>query len=104
MKKMEVTDIWEIQSELIRDWDDSGKAVCKLAYYADKFSGSFEKFLTHCTHCGGNWGGLLLSGIRELYPEIYEAIPEKMGRNAFADLIHLLRLLGVEFDEEKKDA
>lgn len=104
MKRMEVTDIWEIQSEIIRDWEEAGKAVCKLAYYADKFGGSFEKFLTHCTTCGGNWGGLLLSGIRELYPEIYEAIPEKMGRNAFADLIHLLRLLGVEFDEEKKDA
>lgn len=23
-----------------------------------------DEFLTHCTACGGNWGGMLLSGLR----------------------------------------
>lgn len=98
MKKIEVSDILEIQSVVIRDWGDAGKTVCKLAYYADKFNGNFEKLLTHCTPCGGNWGGLLLSGIKQLWPDVYEAIPDNMGKSAFVDLVHLLSLLGVDFD------
>ena len=98
-------EIQEFQSTLIKDWGEAGNTVCELAYHMDKFGGTFEKFLTYCTPCGGNWGGLLLSGIKELYPEIYEVIPEKMGKNAFCDIIRLLQLLGVEFDgEETKDA
>ena len=42
-----------------------------------------------------NWGGMLLTGVRDLYPEIWEAIPEDMGVFAFASICNLLILLGV---------
>lgn len=57
------------------------------------------KFLDHCVCCGGDWGQMLLSGIKELYPKVYDAIPEDMGRFAFADICYVLNLLNVDTDK-----
>lgn len=57
----------------------------------------------HCIACGGDWGAMILTGIKDLSPATYEAIPEKMGSNgfkAFSNLITLLYFLGVDTDSE----
>ena len=56
---------------------------------------TMDEFLTHCTACGGNWGGMLLTGINKLYPEVYEVIPDDMGVFAWYCINITLSLLGV---------
>ena len=56
---------------------------------------SMDNFLTHCTACGGDWGGMLLTGLRELYPEVWEAVPDDMGILAWQGICTTLTLLGV---------
>ena len=66
------------------------------------FNGNCAEFLKHCTACGGNWGGMLLTGIKTLFPSVYEALPEKLGRNgieAFDSLVTVLNLCGVDTAE-----
>ena len=62
----------------------------------EPFNGKVASFLDHCTACGGNWGGMFLSGIKELWPSVYEAIPQKMGSNAFVAIAYTLTLCGVD--------
>ena len=57
---------------------------------------SMKDFLSHCTACGGDWGAMLLTGIKALYPDVYDAIPDNMGSLAWACLCTTIRLLGVE--------
>lgn len=56
---------------------------------------TINDFLTHCTACGGNWGGMLLTGIHELWPEVWEAIPDDMGVFAWNGICTTLALLNV---------
>ena len=66
------------------------------------FNGNSAAFVNHCTACGGNWAGTLLTGIKALYPEVYAAIPEKLGRNgaeAFENVCYVLQLCGVNTAE-----
>lgn len=56
---------------------------------------TMNEFMTHCTACGGNWGGMLLTGLQKLYPEVYEAIPDDMGMFAFRGICETLALLGI---------
>lgn len=63
-----------------------------------------DDFLNHCFLCGGNWGGMFLTGIKELYPKIYSLIPEKLGKNgndAFVNICYLLTLLNVDWRKEE---
>ena len=60
---------------------------------------SMREFLNHCTAMGGNWGGMLLSGIRKLYPEVWEAIPDDMGIYNWQCLCATIRLLNVHTEE-----
>ena len=57
---------------------------------------TMKDFLSHCTACGGNWGGMLLTGIKQLWPAVWDAIPDEMGHFAWACLCNTLTLLGVE--------
>ena len=57
---------------------------------------TMEDFLKHCTACGGNWGGMLLTGLKELYPEVWEAIPENMGLLAWIGICETLYLLDIK--------
>lgn len=59
---------------------------------------TMKDFLSHCTACGGNWGGMLLTGIKELWPAVWDAIPDNMGHHSFICLCITLTLLGVEQD------
>ena len=54
------------------------------------------EFLTHCTACGGDWGTMLLTGIKALYPEVYDAIPDNMGHFAFRCICDTLELLQIK--------
>ena len=56
---------------------------------------SNDEFLSHCTACGGNWGAMLLTGIKALWPEVYDAIPEDMGILAWNCISATIGLLGV---------
>lgn len=80
------------------NWGDD---VLVTACLAKKTPMTFREFLNHCTACGGNWGGMFLSGVRELWPEVWDVIPEDMGVNAFYTICSLLILLGVDTSEEE---
>ena len=56
---------------------------------------TMKEFLNHCTACGGNWGGMLLTGINKLYPDVYDAIPDDMGPFAWSGICTTLSLLSV---------
>ena len=80
-------------------WNDTvAEKACK-AYTHEQ---TFDEFLKTCTACGGNWGGMLLTGIDEQWPEVWKAIPDDMGHNAFDTILALLILLGVQFPEEQE--
>lgn len=83
------------QNELVENWGDNGKEVVALCFKAEKFNGSTSDFLKYCTACGGNWGGMFLSGVRALYPEVWDTIPEDMGVFAWSCICSVLILLGV---------
>lgn len=57
---------------------------------------SFKDFLSYCSPCGGDWGQMVLTGIKELYPTIYNMIPEDMGVFAFDCLVELLNILNID--------
>lgn len=87
--------ITSAQNELVENWGDAGKEVVALCFQARKFNGNTSSFLKFCTACGGNWGGMFLSGVRALYPEVWEAIPEDLGVYAFSSICNVMLLLGV---------
>ncbi len=82
--------------ELVRnEW---GTDILKVIRCTETTKMSFKEFLCHCMCCGGNWGGMLLSGINKLYPKVYDAIPDDMGINAFGIICAVLVLLDVNFE------
>ena len=81
------------------EWGDE---VVVYACMAQKTKMSFKDFLDLCTACGGNWGGMLLTGIDKLWPDVWCAIPERMGVHAFTTICNLLILLGVDTSEGDK--
>lgn len=57
-----------------------------------------KMFMESCTACGGDWGAMLYSGLRELYPHVYRIIPETPttdGTVNFAFVATVIRLCGV---------
>jgi hypothetical protein len=91
-----------VKNSILESWGENGVAVIVASAKENKAM-TFDEFLKSCTACGGNWGGLLLSGIKELFPETYAAIPEHMassGEKAFALLIDTLILCGIQFEED----
>lgn len=84
------------QEFLVDEWGEAGKTVIAICSRQTPFNGTFDSFLSYCTACGGNWGGMILSGIKTLYPEVWNAIPDNMGGQAFACICFVLNLLGVD--------
>ena len=80
-------------------WGAAGDKVIEACARVTPFNGTFDEFLKHCVCCGGNWGGMLLTGIKELYPDVWEAIPNDMGPLAFSCLCNTLVLCGVDTTE-----
>lgn len=38
---------------------------------------TFEDFISHCTACGGNWTAMILTGIKDVVPDLYERMPDR---------------------------
>lgn len=91
--------IMAAQEELIKHWGYDGEKVIEECAKVTPFNAGSKDFLTHCTACGGNWGGMLLTGIQELYPFVWEAIPNDMGSFAFSLICDVLILCGVDTSE-----
>lgn len=91
--------IIDAKNTIRKDWGEDGDRVIKAAAEVLPFNGTTKDFLNHCIACGGNWGGMLLSGIKELYFPVWEAIPDDMGSFAFADICATLLLCGVDTSE-----
>ena len=91
--------IQQAQEQLISHWEDAGKRVIEEIAKVAPFNSGSKEFLDHCTACGGNWGGMLLTGIRELYPAVWDAIPDDMGVDSFACICSVLILCGVDTSE-----
>lgn len=78
-----------------------GDGVVLAIYNAPKKTGmKFETFLNYCTACGGNWGGMLLTGIQRFWPKVYDAIPDNMGHRAWECICATIRLLGIDTSAE----
>ena len=90
---------YEAIEEVKNKWGDNVLIKTCLVH---KTPMTFDEFLTHCTCCGGNWGGMLLTGIHELYPEVWDAIPDDMGLNPFQTICAALILLGIDFGDSVK--
>ena len=97
----------EAHAFLYKFWNEEDAAkVIELAGAAAAerpYEGDTKKFISEeCAACGGNWGAMLLTGIRAHWPDVYAAIPEHMGDDgmtAFACLCYVLRLCGVVDDD-----
>ena len=87
------------QVQLITSWGDDSQRVIEEAAKVNPFNGNSKQFLEHCTACGGNWGGMLLTGIHKLYPAVWDAIPDDMGVFAWACICSVLILCGVDTSE-----
>lgn len=91
--------ILDAQSQIIEKWGEAGKRVIEETAKIVPFNGSSKQFLDHCTACGGDWGGMLLTGIHKLYPAVWDAIPDDMGVFAWACICSVLILCGVDTSE-----
>ena len=93
---IQYNDIIEAQQSLVEHWGEAGKRVIEECAKVTPYNNTFNKFLNECTACGGNWGGMFLTGVQRLYPEVWDAIPDDMGVFAFADICSTLILLGID--------
>lgn len=53
---------------------------------------TYKDFLSHCVACGGDWTSMLASGVKELWPEEYDALPETFY---FVDVLAIMERKGV---------
>ena len=83
---------------VVANWGNAGIKIVELisTKYANNPHMELDEFLNHCTACGGNWGGMFLTGIKELFPDVWELIPEHMGVFAFSVIGDVLKLLNVK--------
>ncbi len=86
----------EAMTEIAFGWSDSARAIFEECAKIEPFDGGVGEFLDHCAACGGNWGGMFLSGIKSLYPKVWDAIPNDMGRSPFDKICSVLVLCGVD--------
>lgn len=88
--------ILNAQEKIIRDWGERGKRVIEVTARVTPFNDNADAFLKYCVCCGGDWGQMLLTGIKELWPEVWDAIPDDMGHGAFYRICDTLTLCGVD--------
>ena len=86
----------EAKQFLRENWDDSAETVISAVSKREPLNVVFDEFLKSCITCGGDWGSMLLTGIKKLAPEVWDAIPDDMGCLAFTCIIQVLILMGVD--------
>lgn len=77
-------------------WENDGIKVLEAIDSVTTTPMTMKEFLNHCTLCGGNWGGMLLSGINKLYPTVWAAIPDDMGVFAWNAICTVCTLLDIK--------
>ena len=92
--------ILEAQATILENWGESGKKVVEECAKSAPLNMKSQEFLQSCVACGGNWGGMLLSGIQALRPNVWEAIPDDMGVCAWGCICSVLILCGVDTSEK----
>ena len=101
--KFTYDEIKEAMDFLVEHWGEDGKRVIEAIFNLDDHNlvrgMSMREFLQSCTACGGNWGGMLLSGIKRLCPTVWNIIPNDMGTHAWGCICYTLMLLGVDTKE-----
>lgn len=92
--------IQDAQKTLIEYWGKEGERVIEVCAKTTPINMGCDEFLNHCFACGGNWGGMLLSGLRELRPRVWYAVPDDMGPFAWVCICSTLVLCGVDTSEK----
>ena len=92
---------YEFVQTLIKYWGERTAIDIALVAHDNYFKISVDEFLDYCTACGGNWGGMLLNGIKVLWPEVWDLIPEHMGTHAFECIVSVMNLCGVDTAEKE---
>lgn len=64
-----------ISDEINMDFDDN----------IGKVKMSMDDFFKQCIACGGNWGAMLLTGIKSVFPGGYDAVREQYNSMDFND-------------------
>lgn len=95
MRGAEIRDLTPAET-LCALWGVDGYAIVKYVDTIDTPAMTYDEFAHHCTACGGNWGEMLLTGIRELYPTVWEMIPDNMGIFAWTAICETLALLNIK--------
>lgn len=91
--------IAEAHKQLIEAWGKDGEKVIEICAHETPLNMTSKEFLSHCTACGGNWGGMMLTGIKELRPAVWDAIPDDLGMYAWVCICSVLVLCGVDTSE-----
>ncbi len=86
----------EAEKFLMEHWGEDGKAVIRECAKYPPLDMDCGQFLDYCVACGGNWGGMYLSGLKKLRPAVWDAIPNEMGNKAFICIVYVLQLCGVD--------
>lgn len=91
----------DAKTALRNHWGETGEKIIELCSKEKPFEGNFRCFSNECIACGGNLVGMMLSGIKRLYPIVWATIPDNMGRGgiAFECVASTLILLGVDCSE-----
>ena len=92
-------DIIDAQEMLVKHWGIRGEQVIAETIRAERKPMTSKQFLDNCTAYGGNWSGMLLTGINKLWPDVWKAIPDEMGPQAWGCLCSVLVLCGVDTSE-----
>lgn len=81
---------------IVACWEESGVAVLEAIDRQHTTPMTTGDFLNnHCFACGGDWGAMFLTGVKALYPEVYDAIPDNMGHFAWRCICSVIELLGI---------
>lgn len=88
--------IIDAQEMLVKYWGEDGKKVIVETIKAERQPIKFTEFLDYCLKYH-DYGKMVLTGIDRLYPNVWEAIPDNMGVQAWGCLTAVLVLCGVNF-------
>ena len=50
---------------------------------------SMKDFMNKCTACGGNWGAMLLTGIKRVFPDNYEEVEKEYNSMGFLMVVFI---------------
>lgn len=88
----------ESEYYIVEHWGEAGEKVIQECREVEPINLTTKQFLDYCTPCGGDWGQMLLSGLKALRPTVWEAIPDNMGQFAWSCICETLSLCGIITD------